>query len=331
MGRRGSSVNKAKNIGLIVHRLLTNPRGWPVDDLIAQLNIAERTYRDYRRQLQEDFEPFFGQDGQSRVEEVMVGDRRVLMLRDVEDRGVSSPGVRERLMGVYLARRMFDVFEGTTLVEEVESVLSEIEQGLRDRDLRSSWTVDLDRKLYAHPSAPVDYAHQSDVLSHLLHALMHNKQVAINYDSASWQKPPMEMVLEPLSLVLVKDTLYLLARMPPHEDVRSYTISRVLDVVVQSARFAYPTRDKYHPERLFDGHFGAFSENDTRVDEVELIFADIHWLKRYLQERTWHRTQCFEVLPDGRLRMTFKVHGMGSVWPWIRSFGEDVEVVRPES
>ena len=63
--------------------------------------------------------------------------------------------------------------------------------------------------------------------------------------------------------------------------------------------------------------------------EVELLFAGHTYLKRYLRERTWHPSQQFEDLDDGRLRLTFTVTSMVEVEPWIRSFGADVEAVRP--
>tara|TARA_R110002072_G_scaffold121438_3_gene255242 strand:+ start:4271 stop:4450 length:180 start_codon:yes stop_codon:yes gene_type:complete len=35
----------ALNLATIVHRLLTRPRGWEIEDLRAELEIADRTYR----------------------------------------------------------------------------------------------------------------------------------------------------------------------------------------------------------------------------------------------------------------------------------------------
>ena len=63
--------------------------------------------------------------------------------------------------------------------------------------------------------------------------------------------------------------------------------------------------------------------------EVKLRFANTYRVKKYLMERTWHQSQHFEELEDGRLMMSFKVQSMNQVWPWIRSFGEEVEVLAP--
>lgn len=330
MGRRGTSVNKAKNFALIVHRLMTQPRGWAVDALIKELGIKERTYRDYRQELQQDFEPFFDHEGGSRLQEVELGEgRRVLKLVDLDEYGPSSEAARERFMGMHLVRKMFSILDGTALLEAVDDILQEVEAGLKDRGLRYSWKSDLERKLYVHPEAPRDYSNKGEVLSSLLHALMHERRITIVYDSASWEKPAMELELEPLSLVLAKGSLYLMARMAEHGDVRSYALERIDQVKGRGERFVYPELTQYDPAKLFDGYFGAFAGSSGSSVEVKLRFANIYRLKKYLMERTWHQSQEFIELEDGRLLMTFKVQSMNQVWPWIRSFGKEVQVLAP--
>ena len=85
------------------------------------------------------------------------------------------------------------------------------------------------------------------------------------------------------------------------------------------------------PKALFEGRFGIYQETNAHATDVVLIFADIPWLHRYFTERTWHSNQVFEQLPDGRLKITFRVGSMIEVLPWIRSFGNDVEVIAPQS
>lgn len=63
--------------------------------------------------------------------------------------------------------------------------------------------------------------------------------------------------------------------------------------------------------------------------EVELVFKNERWLKLYIRERRWHRSQELTDLPDGRLRLKLRVNNMVEVLPWIRSFGRDVKVVKP--
>lgn len=331
MGRRGTSVNKAKNFALIVHRLMLQPRGWAVDALIEDLGIKERTYRDYRQELQQDFEPFFDRDGVSRLQEVEVGEgRRMLRLADLDDYGPSTAAARERFMGMHLVRKMFSILEGTALLGAIDEILSEVEEGLKDRGMRRLWGAELERKLYVHPEAPRDYSSKGEVLSTLLNALIHERRITILYDSASWEKPAMELELEPLSLVLAKGSLYLMARMAEHGDVRSYALERIDKVTGRGERFVYPERTQYDPERLFDGYFGAFAGSSGSAVEVQLRFSNTYRLKKYLMERTWHPSQRFSEQEDGRLLMSFKVQSMNHVWPWIRSFGDEVEVLSPE-
>lgn len=82
------------NLAMIVLRLVQNPRGWRVDDLCAELEIAPRTYRKYRRTLQDQFRPFF-QNGTSRVQEVLEPGGRYLRLVAAEG-GEPMPGPEAR-------------------------------------------------------------------------------------------------------------------------------------------------------------------------------------------------------------------------------------------
>ena len=62
---------------------------------------------------------------------------------------------------------------------------------------------------------------------------------------------------------------------------------------------------------------------------VQLIFRNEKWLHRDLLEREWHHSQQFEVLPDGRLLMTFTVNTLVEVRPWVLGYGDNVEIVNP--
>src|SRR5579872_2998547 len=58
------------NLARIVFRLMTSPRGWDVRGLKRELRISDRTYRKYRKTLQDRFVPLFNGKGQTLVREV---------------------------------------------------------------------------------------------------------------------------------------------------------------------------------------------------------------------------------------------------------------------
>jgi hypothetical protein len=128
-----------------------------------------------------------------------------------------------------------------------------------------------------------------------------------------------------------RSALYLVARHVGKTRVYTYAVDRIANAGATNRAFSYPNASEFSPESHFKGAFGIFlaGEKERRTTEVELVFTNERWLKLYLTERSWHPTQKFREFKDGRLQMKFRVDTMVEVWPWIRSFGNEVRVVRP--
>ncbi len=329
---RTDKENINLNLAIIVYRLLTNPRGWRVSSLMQELGIADRTYRKYRKLLQERFEPFQRADGSCMLEEVQAGDEvAYLRLTSQGSYGFSDPDFLARVMTLFVGRQLFGFLQDTEVGAVMEDFLGDFKRQLRDRDAFAELRLgDADRLFCVVSDARRDYSKQSEVLETLLFALLKQRRVEVDYDSASHDRPPMTLTLEPLTLVYSRSDLYLFARCPPHTEPRTYAVGRMRAARKLSERFEYPSRVSYDPREMVDGSFGIYHKRAEEPISVELLFADVHWLKVFLQERAWHPTQRFELCDDGRLRMTFSVNAMSTVWPWIRSFGEQVEVVSPK-
>ncbi|MBN1944396.1 MAG: WYL domain-containing protein [Bradymonadales bacterium] len=316
------------NLAQIVHRLLTCQRGWRVQDLMQQLDVADRTYRKYRQLLQEQFLPFRRSDGTSMVREVGQGESRWLRLAEVEERTVASKDFAGRVAALNFAQQMFSFVRDTELGQAMASLVEEFRHSLRDRPFVLGHLLrNVDRLFYVVPDAPKDYSGKKKVVGTLIKALLFTQRIDITYHSATGGLRTLD--LEPLALVSHRSALYLLGHCPQYTDVRIYAVDRIERAQQRSERFEYPGPASFDPRQYIEGCFGIYHDDSTEPIVVELIFQDIRWLKIYLKERRWHPTQQFEDLPDGRLRMTFTVSTMVEVWPWIRSFGEDVELIRP--
>lgn len=74
-------MTKARNYAHIVYRLLTDARGWRLDELKHDLALADRTWRKYRLELQRHFTPFHDEDGTSLLVEVDEDGARWVRLR----------------------------------------------------------------------------------------------------------------------------------------------------------------------------------------------------------------------------------------------------------
>ncbi|MCA8921618.1 MAG: WYL domain-containing protein [Planctomycetes bacterium] len=322
----------ALNLATIVHRLLTHSRGWRVADLCAELEIADRTYRKYRQLLQEQFFPLID-GGVSQVQEVLDGETRYLRLVRPEQQRPPVAALLLKLTAHQLALRVLTFLgqnEGHAALEEAfEAFWSEARAGGGYSQL-TRIRRDLDRLFHFVPDAPKDYTARADLLATVLEALIDSRRLCMRYTSAA--QGAKEHEVEPLTLAMYRGGLHLFARYAGRTRVYNFVVDRIESARLLETVFPYPAPRDYHPQRFTEAAFGIFFRDQDAAKtttEVELVFANEPWLKLYLQERQWAEGQSFRELEDGRLRMCFKTPSMVEVWPWIRRFGEDVEVVRP--
>jgi predicted DNA-binding transcriptional regulator YafY len=90
------------------------------------------------------------------------------------------------------------------------------------------------------------------------------------------------------------------------------------------------------PDELFDPRplptepfADSLGVNSGTPDKVVIEFepqAAVH-----VRTRTWHKSQKFEELADGRLRLTMKVCNDHALRAWVLGFGADAFVCAPES
>lgn len=321
--------NTNLNLALIVFKLMTNHKGWRVDSMQRELKIEPRTYRKYRLRLQSEFKPLQKRGGRSLIQEVGEGDAKYLRIVNVRESGWSDEDFVARVAALHFAVRILGFLKGTEVGDAIDTFLGEFQHSMRDRKtLLGDVLHHADRMFFEIPDAPKDYSTKGPLLHELLRAMILCRRVMVEYDSAS-QGRAATYPLEPLTLASHRSALYVIARSPKYDHIRMYAVDRFLSIEMLDEKFEYPSTAKYDPDSYTRGAWGVFRGEEGEAHEFELVFANKRWLRMYLTERRWHSTQQFTELEDGRLRMTFKTSSDREVWPWIRGFAEDVEVVRP--
>ena len=321
----------AMNMAKIVYRLMSSPKGWRIDLMCEELGIAERTFRKYRRLLQEAFPGFQREDGTSMVEQVRDAEGTYLRLVAPSRHDVEGQfDYLQRVAALHLARQMFHFVGETDLGSALHSATEELQRIRPDLNVALEHVLRYaDRMLYLLPHAPKDYGDQQQTIRRLFNALLRNQVIEIDYHAAHSDEQK-TYVLEPLTLLSWRSGLYLLARVRGQKKVKTYAIDRVIDVFPLDEHFVYPAEADYDPKKYTEGSFGLFLEEGGKKRQVVLTFANESWLKADLMERVWHPTQSFAKLPDGRLQMSFRVSSLVEVVPWVRSYGKQVQVVQPQ-
>lgn len=328
--RKGAAdQSPSLKLALTVLRLFTSTQGVPLSELKEQLDVKTRGFYNYKRRLEQVFADFIG--ASVKLEEVRdsCGERWIRLVAPLQ---VEQGWALVARMAAYdflgsLLRFMGGAELKNQVVKAEDEFLSRV-----DRTLRGQAKKNLARMFFVVPDAPKDYSKSEsvDVINALTRSLWFGQRVEVLYTP-----PGKDMAiyrLEPLTLSVHRSALYLFARfVGKPAKVYNLAVDRISRVRPLKEHYAYPTEKEWSPAEFTDRSFGIFSPPASKREAitVELVFANLPWLKAHVRERRWARDQKFVEMPDGRFRMTFTVNSLIEVGPWVRQWGEHVTVVRP--
>lgn len=134
---------------------------------------------------------------------------------------------------------------------------------------------------------------------------------------------PFSGELQPYLLHFSNRAWYVLGHSDVHDDVRMFKLMRFKSMQPTETLFKRPKRFSAS-EKLGDAWQMI---PGGKVYTIELIFSAK--VATNVAEVQWHNSQQYELLKDGRCRMTFRVDGIEEISWWICGYGSEVEVVRP--
>ena len=224
-----------------------------------------------------------------------------------------------QILSLSLARLVLTFLEGTDLHGELSTVMSRLGQGLSPR--YRGYVDQMSRKMAVAHFGFKSYAGKVDVLNDLLTGLLYDELVEV------WYRPPGKAVrrhvVEPYTLLVHAEALYLICHSRTRDERRVLAVDRITrSRWLKGQPFDYPT--DYRPESLTDGALGVIRGEPT---DVELLFDAAQ--APYLTERTWHPSQSFRRLKDGRLRMRLRVSATVELLQWLLGYSHSAEIVAP--
>lgn len=248
------------------------------------------------------------------------GEARWMIAQRAKSKTVTVSLGEGQVLPLGLARLALSFLAGTDLHDQLGVIQQKLALGVKPRTKKL--LEEASRKLAIVPHGPKIYRHKDDVLNDLLTGLLYDERVKIVY------RPPggksKTHIIEPLTLVLYREALYLIAGVRKTGLRTPFAVDRITrSSRLKGNHFDYPA--DHDPRDYFDGAFGLLGGMRTGV---EIIF-DEHQA-RYVMERRWHPTQQFEELEDGRVRMTMEVAGTHDVLLWLVGHTGTFEVVAPE-
>lgn len=313
---RDATYPAASNLLRLLKMILESYYGLhSFSEIRDHLEISEKTLNRYVKVLEEVFPRYIGVKKGSSIGREPAKEKFLIFNRfELESR------TGYQLAPLYLSRFFMSFLEGTLLDDSLSDAVSMFESAVE-----SSGKGSFSRKFFAVGFGPKSYADKDDVIEQLLQGLMRQIPLKISY-----RKPgsagPGDYLLHPLTLVIYKQGLYLIAAKAdaPDEKPRFFAVDRIERCDRQKGEtFEYPRN--YSPQDLCEGSFGIFQGERTRVVlEFEEQFA-----RNYIAPRRWHSGQKIEYMGDGTARLSMEITGTEELFTWVLGFGNRVQVLEP--
>ncbi len=226
-------------------------------------------------------------------------------------------------LGVIMAlgKHVLQQFAGTRFHRRFERLFEELDNapGVKPGFVRRQWAKFVVRHTSGHGHA----AELEPLLDALLISLDLEHRLAFDYTNFEGQTRG--RVVDPLSLIIHGDELYLAARQ--EGALKFFSLFGIHNARVLDEPFEYPGVAEYDPERHLATGLGIWPADRDTTWKLVLRFSPR--LKTWVHRHRWHPSQRTLDLPDGAVQVEMLLPWNPEVRRYILGFGPDVEVVAP--
>lgn len=163
-------------------------------------------------------------------------------------------------------------------------------------------------------------------LEKLTLAWAENKKVKVWHRSEKDQEIR-EYVLSPYFIepYAIGQSTYVFGLREPPGEIRTFKIERIERV--ELLRETYEIPQGFDPNKLLSDAWGIWFTGDD-PEKVELLFHPR--VAQRVGETRWHRSEQVTVQEDGSLLWCALIAEPREMMPWVRGWGSDVEVIKPQ-
>ncbi len=302
-------LNKSQKLVRILD-LMSRVGGVRASELMERFDVDARGLRRYLADLRQINVPIAAEGrGEDRVVSVDARWRRT--------------GVRltlSEILSLHFGRRLFTFLDGTSFADDLDGAIERLQPAISRE--HAEITRKLDRRFVAVSEPTKDYTGESsEVIDEVLSALIYDNPIDIRYRKAAGRTSRYR--LQPYTLAIYRQGLYLFAFDLDAGIVKTFALERIGEIARQRLdKFAVP--DSWDPDTHLQHAFGIITGEPRHV---RIAFAPE--ARTYVVERAWHPTQRIKRRPDGWLDVEMDVALSVELVSWVRSFGEDAEVLEP--
>jgi predicted DNA-binding transcriptional regulator YafY len=287
--------------------LCKNPRGVTIKEMAEECGVSERTVRRDLEVLEQVPVPIYQEGDRYRVVE-----------------GHFLPPIhftRPEVMALFLAVRLLLSYSNS-FNPNVQSAFSRLCIAIEDPVLR-----DYIRQTLDWMSRQKRDDHFVHVMDRLTDAWLKRHPVRIRYRSLEAARAE-DRVIEPYFVqpAALEHANYVIGYCRKNRGIRIYKVERIEDIKVLEGE-RYRIRPDFDPDEYLSSLWGitAYGQKQT----VKLKFSRA--LARVARETRWHRSQTVAAGPGDTTIVTLSVPVTAELVNFVLGWGEDVEVLEPES
>jgi predicted DNA-binding transcriptional regulator YafY len=237
------------------------------------------------------------------------------------DKTWSLPGIyvtQGELMAFFLSLEIARRYIGTDLESPLRSAVDKIAKAVKGpvsveiNELRSHYTFT------EFNTISVD----AQLLLDLHHAILNRHRVWMRYYSAK-RGVMSERVVFPYHLHNFQGDWFLVAYDTFRNGIRLFLIGRIQEMKLLKEKFEWD--ESFSAEDWIGSGFQLHAGGEA----VAIWFSANK--AQFIRERKWHPSQTIEEKPDGSLILHLKTGGLLEVRNWALQFGDDAEVLEPDS
>jgi len=224
------------------------------------------------------------------------------------------------MISLRFGRVLFNFLEGTQFATDLNQAIDRLQPTV---SRGTAETVGLfDAAFLAVPEHAKDYKEMADVLDEVLSCLLYSNPADVQYRRARGQAKA--YVLEPLTLSVYRQGLYVFARDVEEDRIKTFALERFLTFQRRrKEKFQRPT--DWDPVAFVADAFGIIGGTPRAI--VVRFSAEV---AEYIRERRWHRSQGLLDRPDGSVEVVLRCAITPELKQWILGFGPDAEVLEPD-
>ncbi len=289
--------------------LLENNKGWSRSELARRFGVDRST-------LKRDIDYIFEKD----LFPIRIDDNKIYLESDSYVSNIQMN--MHEMLALHLATRLL-VKKSSFASRHYASLLRKISQSYANHSgLISRYMADTADGLDEQEQTREQHR-RNDRLEVMNQAWTQQKKVKIYYHSKIGRKSYVLGIycFEPYSEGL---SLHVVGLCNEEDHTRNFKFERIESVKILNERYEIP--DKFRPHEYFRDAWGIWTTGKEPVT-VKLKFDKS--VAGRVKENRWHVSDSIEMQVDGSLIWTARVAEPTEMLPWIRGWGDQVEVLKP--